>query len=111
MSEPRRYYSFDDARELALAAGGTQPDKCAACGDVAKLTLPGVLSVVKIPLAPIAGLWRCEPCYDCELAASTGKPWRVCDNCGQDWCDLHTQHVRDCGCPPAKEWDSSPYQD
>jgi hypothetical protein len=34
--------------------------------------------------------------------------WQVCEDCGDDWCNLHGQHVKDCPCPMHHEWAADP---
>lgn len=36
------------------------------------------------------------------------KAWQVCEDCGDDWCNLHGQHVKDCPCPMHHEWAADP---
>ena len=36
--------------------------------------------------------------------------WEVCDHCGDDWCNLHGQHVNDCPCPMHHEWAADPLE-
>jgi hypothetical protein len=34
--------------------------------------------------------------------------WQVCEDCGDDWCNLHGMHTKDCPCPMHCEWESDP---
>ena len=36
------------------------------------------------------------------------KAWQVCEDCGDDWCNLHGMHVKDCPCPMHCEWQEDP---
>lgn len=36
------------------------------------------------------------------------KAWQVCEHCGDDWCNLHGMHSKDCPCPMHHEWESDP---
>ena len=34
--------------------------------------------------------------------------WQVCEDCGEDWCNLHGMHAKECPCPMHCEWKSDP---
>jgi len=36
--------------------------------------------------------------------------WVTCDHCYEHWCRRHKKHVCQCECPPAREWEFSPYE-
>jgi len=36
------------------------------------------------------------------------KVWQVCEDCGDDWCNLHRMHAKDCPCPMHDDWEQDP---
>lgn len=43
------------------------------------------------------------------MADHPGPCWVACPGCEDFWCLTHKAHAHNCPCPPAEEWEGSPY--
>ena len=84
-----------DAWRLAVELAATE---AARDQEWEQLTEPAELKVV---------FWMPRP--KAHYRAAKPAPWVPCDCCDGYICNIHKTHAHDCPCPPADEWEVSPY--